>query len=214
MFYLFHHIPKMGGTSANKAFREIFKVIRDYHAGTDSKSLEDYQANKVDIGQLKEDQIICGHYNMRGSRLWERYPELSSMNVRKISIFRDPFETAKSGVRFNIKRGIALRENADKALNQRIGYIHRMLGCTDENYKEVIDTYYAIGLTDTLQEFFTRLAQTLDSLPPRVEKLNATKPDDELFSEKAVVDFQSKNQLDNMIFDYAKERAYHFLQHG
>jgi hypothetical protein len=205
MFYLFHHIPKTAGTSCLDAFGKIFNVIRDYQATTTPEGLKDYKRNKIILARLREEDILCGHWNIAGHYLHQRYPRLQILPHRRIIFFRDPLSTAQSGVRFGIKRQRFDGTRNDQALVKRAGYFQRMLQCDESNYREILDGYWFVGITEELQAGFDCLTAELQKESLVVAKENTTKLIDVHFSEAAVSEFIEKSKVDYLIYEYAKQ---------
>jgi hypothetical protein len=213
MFYLFHHIPKTAGTSCSAAFGQLFNVIRDLHENTNADSLKYYSLNKVNLAELGSTDLLWGHYNIPGHYLYQRYPSLDLYEPRKIIFFREPLETAISGVRFGLSNGWFKKGQVDKMLINRVGYFSKMLQCTNDNYHDIIDTYYFVGLTETIQDSFDAFSKMTGKISPTVERLNSTVLFSNVsFSQDAIDVFNKNNQLDLLIYQYAKTRASDFIR--
>lgn len=126
MFYLFHHVPKCGGTSFNAFLETIFKTHDDYsYLGKQldpvkrPEEFEKHRTTKLDLAEMGPEDCVAGHFGLPGVFLWERYPDLETLPHRKFTIIRDPFDAAKSGVRFAIKRG-RLSEDLTPAAKTRL----------------------------------------------------------------------------------------------
>ena len=214
MFYLFHHIPKTAGSSCIQAFRKLIKVIPDYHKSTAPTDLKHYSESKKDLAALCSSDMLWGHYNISGHYLYQRYPLLDDYKPRKIIFFRNPTDTALSGIRYGIKRGVFNVSDAKNLLMSRIGYFNKMLQCDSRNYKAVIDSYYFVGISDDLQISFNSFINKacLDG-QVTIERLNSSggisvgglTSDD-------ILEFNEHNVLDQEIFAYAKLRASKLIQ--
>lgn len=214
MFYLFHHIPKTAGSSCVQAFRKLLKVIPDYHKSTTPADLTNYSECKKDLAALCSSDMLWGHYNIPGHYLYQRYPSLDNYKPRKIIFFRDPTETALSGIRYGIKRGVFNVSDTKTLLRSRVGYFNKMLQCDRTNYKDVIDSYYFVGISDDLQMSFNSFINKacLDG-QVIIERLNSSDGinvgtltcDD-------ILEFKERNILDCEIFAYARLRANRLIQ--
>jgi hypothetical protein len=212
MFYVFHHVPKTAGQSCILAFQKLFNVIRDYQKNVDTESLNAYLMNKVDLGKLGNNDLLAGHYNISGHYLYQRYPLLDRFDAKKIIFIRDPFATAISGIKYGIKKGRFKRENAEKIIFDRVGYFHKMLQCDASNYREVIDSYFFVGLVDRIQESFDAFCALVGKDCISIEKKNSTDDVGELVLSSEVVDkFHSINKLDYDIFEYAQSCADRYI---
>jgi hypothetical protein len=205
MFYLFHHIPKTAGTSCLDAFGKMLNVVKDYQVSIDPQELKRYKRNKVILARLGPDDILCGHWNIAGHYLDQRYPRLSVLEHRKIIFFRDPLSTAQSGVRFGIKRQWFDGTRNDHALVRRAGYFQRVLQCDESNYREVLDRYWFVGITERLQEGFDLLAAEMRKPRPVVPTENTTQLIDIRFSDAAIAEFTEKSRVDYLIYERAQE---------
>jgi len=108
MFYLFHHMPKCGGTSFRSFLESVFSVHIDYHVGNDKshpKEFKEYINNPVNLKKLNKNDCLAGHYNISRVFLWERYPMLDEYNHKKFSILREPLEAAISGIKHGVQQG-------------------------------------------------------------------------------------------------------------
>lgn len=153
MFYMFHHIPKCGGTSFNRFLESVFDVTRDYHPPNGPKAepeaFQEYIDRPIDLGALGNNDCISGHYNMDRIFLYDRYPDLESLPHRKFSIVREPFAAALSGVYFAMKRGripaLTPEQIADRVL-RRSRYIAKVFGVRHlDEIDEVFDRYWFIA---------------------------------------------------------------------
>ena len=126
-------MPKCGGTSFTKPLSKLFNVTRDYHpSNRTTQAYETYVKNPIALGQLGPSDCLCGHYNIKGINLWERYPYLLDYRPRIFTVLRDPIQTAISGVRFAMQRGVinhdATYEFLCKAFLARSNYYQRVFG--------------------------------------------------------------------------------------
>lgn len=204
MFYLFHHIPKTGGISCQAAFGQLFDIVSDYHPSTSKEVLKRYEARRIKLGRLGENDILCGHWNIPGHYLYQRYPDLDDFGPRKITFIRDPLSTAQSGVRFGVKQGWCRSDNVNGALVARAGYFHKMLNCDETNFKSILDTYWFVGVTEKLQGGFDLLTSLLTKECIQIVRENTTDEIKISFSDDAVAKFVEHSRVDYMIYEYAK----------
>lgn len=84
--YIFHHIPKCGGTRLLKALANWFILIKDFQTQWNM----DYPPS-AKLENLTPWHCLCGHFEEDGYRLRQRYPEaLSSDRYRVFTFIRDP----------------------------------------------------------------------------------------------------------------------------
>lgn len=205
--YVFHHIPKCGGTASLHAFRKWFRIVFDYREDVSPEATDFFLKNKVDLSSLNENKLLAGHFELPGAHLHQRYPELlSKERFRLITFVRDPLEVAQS--LYFYER--AMRDPYPyRSLSERLDSLDNYLAvtfpCTEEDYKSVIDRYFFIGLTEYLQESFDILARMIGKEPLVIPVENAS-PRHEALTEADVVRFNEKNTLDFKIYAYCRER--------
>lgn len=208
MFYLFHHIPKTADTSVRDALGRHLRVHLDYQLSASPADRADFERDRPDLSLLTQQDVLCGHWNLPGSRLWERFPELDELDVRKIVILRPPLETAMSGVRYNLQTNPAATRAPDAMLLARVNYFASVLGCTRDSYRERIDSYWHVGLAGRVQETVDFIADTVGSPRWPVDRLNTTDAMSVSFSPEAVETFLHRSELDQAIYDYAAAVAH------
>ena len=209
MFYLFHHMPKCGGTSFRKFLESMFDVHADYSMGSKlshPEQFKEYISNPIDIEKLNENSCLCGHYNLRGTWLWQRYPELDRCNHRKFSILREPLQTAISGLKFGVERGWydqnMSREVKEKLLLSRASYFSRTLGIEKKSDAEkVMDKYWFIAPLDKIDLAAKLISLELGKKSEFVETLNTTKSNENFIDKELQEKFMEKAALDTYIYN-------------
>ena len=205
--YVFHHLPKCGGTASLRAFRQWFRIVYDYREDVSPQATTAFLKNKLDLSSLDEHSLLAGHFEVQGAHLHQRYPEvLSEERFRLITFVRDPLEVGLS--LYFYER--AMRDSyAYPGLAGRLAsldnYLASIFPCTAADYKAVIDRYFFVGLTECLQESFDLLARMIGKERVVVPVANAVARDEDV-TEDDVWRFNEKNKLDFKIYAYCRER--------
>ncbi len=214
MFYLFHHMPKCGGTSFNVFLESVFKVRRDYigRGGpkANPKRMEDFLSKVPSLETIKPHVCLAGHYNLPGTFLWERYPNLENFEHRKFTVLRDPFETARSGVYFGMKRGKIAEDLSPRTVSKRIlkraNYFARVLGVSNESeIDKVLDRYWFVAPLTRVEDAAKLIEQTIGKKGPEIGRTNTTSKPQEIDVELAR-EFRDASALDYAIYERASKR--------
>lgn len=213
MFYLFHHMPKCGGTSFVDFLRSIFRVHPDYVGADHVQQPERFEAFKRaprDLTQLKATDCIVGHYNLRGIKLDERYPDLELLPHRKFSILREPIEAAASGIRYGIKQGWLAAETSEdehvERIFRRANYFANTFGISDPSQvDQVFKKYWFIAPLDRIQHAVKILETETQKIGKPLEIRNQTSRDHRIeLPQWAIDDFRNRSELDYMLYDRAQ----------
>jgi len=208
--YIFHHIPKCGGTSVNKILDSWFLTYRDYRTGRTMNYPE-----KVDLGTLRSVHCLCGHFELDGYYLHQRYPEVFLTDTNRFRVFtfiRDPLQVQLSLFRYERKSGASNVKSIEEHLMLRPNYIAQRFPATFDNYKEVIDRYYFVGILEYAQKSVDLLATVIGKRSIPLPFMNRThnfvmyEPVDEKLSRELVDRFRTDNALDYLIYDYCVEK--------
>lgn len=203
--YLFHHVPKAGGTAIRRMLGTWFEIVENYREPW-SKT----PPPQLQIDTLRPDQLLCGHFNADKAPLCSFYPEtLDATRWRRITFIRDPLETALS--KFFYERDQRGQYDEDfkpislsEFLKTYPGLYLEHFECTKDNWREAIDRYWFIGTLERLDDCMDCLADALDK--PRIERplprANATPrdlvPTDEdirAFTVSAAIDFEIYREI-------------------
>ncbi|RME58850.1 hypothetical protein D6779_05645 [Candidatus Parcubacteria bacterium] len=200
--YIFHHIPKCGGASTLRILSHWFIMIGDNRIGWSARYPE-----PVDLKRLNSAYCLYGHFDLDGYHLFERYPEVvGNPDFRLITFLRDPLSVKLSLYRYEREHGrtsMTLEEHLFK------NYLANIFPVTNENYEEVLDQYFFVGVTESLPECMHYLAGVLNKKCPNIPVLNRTNTDSRQFASltsEIVKRFRSENSLDYAIYDYACRR--------
>lgn len=214
MFYLFHHMPKCGGTSFAAFLRSVFRVHSDY-VGADHQQERDkfeaYIRKPLELGSMTPKDCVIGHYNLRGIFLPERYPHLTRLEHRKFSILRDPFEAAESGIRYGIMQGWLAPDMSESQridlLLRRANYFSRVFGVTSKDQIEnLFSQYWFIAPLDRMEHVMRIIEGETGKQGNRPTQLNQTKRPQEPSSPNLVEAFYERSTLDYVLYDQAKLR--------
>lgn len=229
--FVFHHIPKTAGTSFMAVLHNWFNVISDYEGLFQNR--HDFRLHPVDIERLSANTILAGHWNTAISGIDLRYPSLKgNPRVQFFTFLRDPLEMHISMFNYRWKK-----DPEDCKLHKRYetlesyllsvrNQIAKLLGCEPLNYKNILDRYYFIGITENMEEslglFHKKTLQTLRNFPdstmakrqlyimqtkppitqPRLNVVKRSNDKDQI-SEEALALFMERNSLDYSIYNYA-----------
>ena len=162
-------------------------VVPDYRQDWD-----DAEASRIDLATLGPDDLLCGHFEIDGIYLHQRYPEVfSDPGYRVITFVRDPVEIAQSLYWFERKIGheAVLAMSLEERVNYEPNYLSDRFPCTLENFQTILDRYWFVGLTERLQVSFDCLAERLGKPRVRVRRRNAS-PRDAMLTERQVRAFK------------------------
>jgi len=125
----------------NIALSNWFYILTDYRPSiTENEEIKKYMINGIDITRLKTKHCLCGHFEVEGNFLHQRYPE-ALMEATRYKIFtfvRDPLEVMISLYYYERKNNSNLNRTLEEYLIQRgNNYIASRFPCNEENYRQV-----------------------------------------------------------------------------
>ncbi len=208
--YLFHHIPKCGGKSTAAALRNWFDLEPD-HFLKDTTNYNDYVKYKYNLDRISSDVCLMGHYSHEGFFVHQRYPEFVQKNdkFRLFTFVREPFSQRVSRYYYFKQSGIIKNKlNLEPMLQISNNLISAMIPCDQYNYKQMLDRYFFIGITEFLQESLDKFAKLTGKKKVSVPKINTSSRDHQLenLSPAFIEKFKDNNKLDYMIYDYCMEK--------
>jgi hypothetical protein len=207
--YIFHHIPKCAGTSMVSVLRRWFLVVKDYMRYGHLEELPYFIRHPVNIDTFRSHHCLCGHFALPETHLQKRYPQVWQDKDFKIFTFiRDPLEVKISLYYHEKKRGQREGISLTQHLLERENYIASVLDCTLENYKEVLDRYFFIGITEHLQASMDKLAALLNKRKVKIPVLNLSQRDSQVSNlpPGMINRFKAANELDYRIYNYCLTR--------
>lgn len=202
--YIFHHLIKCGGSSLVKEFSKWFTLEFDHIlVGNDVNELSKYKYN---LEVLTSDVCITSHFHYNSFFVSQRYPEIltSDSGVKLFTFVRDPLSFQVSMYYFERQKGGILNVDLDDFLGLMPNFMATLFPCTEDNYKEVLDRYFFIGILERMQESVDKLAWMTNKRPFIVKKENISKKDyqKDLINEEVIERFKQLNKLDYMIYEY------------
>ncbi len=202
--YVFHHIPRCGGTSLNQVLDTWFVTYKDYRSGWTT----DY-SEKLDLESLRSCHCLCGHFELEGYRLHQRYPDVfSSDRFRVFAFVREPLQAQLSLWRFEQAHHVNEGRSLEGHLAARPNYLSSIFSVTSENYRDVLGRYCFLGVLEYGQESLDLLARIAGKPSMALPKLNTTASgsDADSLSGEDAARFREENALDYAVYGYCVER--------
>lgn len=209
--YIFHHMPKCGGTAVKTVLSSWFDLVMDYI------SIEQLRGDvpidsPIPLNQLNDDHCICSHFETSKNNLFYRYPELLKKpnDFKVFSLVREPLELRISLYYYEIKEGrrCASDQSLSEYLKLGCNYISKRLKCSTENYKNIIDRYTFIGIQEYLQDSIDIMSVLFEKKSIVLKNVNVSSRDNQYstLNENEINMFLENNKLDYMIYSYAKNK--------
>lgn len=207
--YVFHHIPKCGGTSLKMVLNKWFITIKDYRIGWTGMNYPE----KVDIGSLRSCHCLCGHFEFDGYYLHQRYPEvLMSDRYRVITFVRDPLQIKLSLFRYEKMHNQSVAETIEDRLFMFPNYLSKRFPATLDNYRDVIDRYYFVGILEenemSLNVLASMMGKPFEPLPWVNKSYDnfSGNENTEYVSQEVIARFKEENSLDYQVYAYCLEK--------
>jgi hypothetical protein len=211
--YVFHHMPKCGGTALRQVLEKWFHLKGDYISDQELYGHEPVKP-PLDLQALGKNRCLCGHFEWYHNHLGVRYPEVIS-NRRRYFLFsfvREPLELAMSLYFFGVKVGWLnpQTQGLQQWLETHCNYMAARFPCTSENYKEILERYNFIGLQEEMSSSMEKLATIVGREPFSVPEVNVSPRDQQetSLSEEAIARFKARNELDYAIYDYVRAKFF------
>jgi hypothetical protein len=205
--YIFHHFMKCGGTSLTLSLKNWFLIINDHYKAM--KDIEEYKLKRYDISKLNSENCIVGHFNYEGIHVFERYPEVidETNNIKVFTFIRDPLSFCIS-LYYYTRRFGRIEDTLLNYINSNRNLLAYYLPCHENNYKEILNRYFFIGITERMQESVNKLAEIFNKRKIQMPIANKTERDSQMsiLTDDFVKNFKLKNELDYKIYNYCAEK--------
>lgn len=204
--HVFHHLPKCGGTSLLKVLGEWFILVKDYQTQWN----RDYPP-RTPLAELTSRHCLCGHFEEDGYRLRQRYPEVfTSSRYRVFTFIRDPLAVKLSLHRYETENRAVACGSVEECLLSRTNYLASLLQASENDYRQILDRYFFVGILEEAQESLDLLASLLGRKCRHMPYTNRTRTQPGTTASdlpaELVAQFRECNRLDYLIYDYCKER--------
>lgn len=207
--YFFHHLMKCGGTSLVYALHNWFNIIFDHFGAPNGiySGINDYYKYKLNTDNLVSDTCIVAHFQNDGVFLMQRYPEvlLKPNEYRAFLFVREPMGFMTSLYYYGRK---SIKGSLENYLKGHSNYMANLIPCDINNYKEVIDSYFFVGIVERMQESFDKLADIVGKKRIKLPYVNKSEKDDQVseMSPEFIEKFRQRNKLDYLIYNYCLEK--------
>jgi hypothetical protein len=202
--YVFHHLPRCGGTSLRKSLMALKSTYNDYRIGWGN-----LYPLKFPLSRLGNNDCLVGHFELEGYHLFQRYPKV--YEDRRFVLFtfiRHPLDLLVSDYYFRLKQGEYVDADIRNHLSSNTNFLAEVLNVTDQNYKTVLNRYDFIGIFEEYEESLLRLSSLLGNKNLVIKDVNNAKKDDLINSitQEDIDKFEVQNELDFAIYNYCLER--------
>lgn len=207
--YIFHHIPKAGGTSIVNVVDRWFTVVKDYRPSIElTPETLKYLSNSINFEKLNSTHCLSGHFELEDNYLHVRYPQVlqNPKGYRIFTFLREPLDLAISLYYYQIKTGG--RKKDQQSLQDFLlsvsNYTANRFPCTRDNYKNVLKRYFFIGINEEMQWSLNKLAEILQKPKIEIRTLNKSPRDAQALNlpDHIVEHFKTNNELDFLIYNF------------
>ena len=202
--YVFHHLPRCGGTSLRRSIMETKMVFSDYRIDWGS-----VYPLKYPITKLGKNDCLCGHFELEGYHLLQRYPEIYHNRRFKLFTFlRNPLDLAISNYFYRLKNDQDIDVNLRDYLFSHTNYLAGILDVNADNFRERMDRYDFIGIVENYEESLSALGSFLECGDLTLKRVNSAEKTERLdtISSEDIAGFKEQNSLDYLIYEYAIQK--------
>ena len=199
--FVFHHLHKCGGTSLKKSLEEFFILKKDYAVDGEPPT---------DFNRLLSCDLLVGHFELKETELFKRYPQVLQEEVFLFSMVREPLELKVSLYYYWKKHHRIQDETLKDFLLSKENYMSNLLYCNKDNWEINLRKYDFIGVLEMYEESLFILSELTDRKFKNYRKENSSKRDhqfDELSSnDQFIQKFKDLNKLDYTIYDWVVKK--------
>ncbi|MCB0728761.1 MAG: hypothetical protein KDD00_14960 [Ignavibacteriae bacterium] len=211
--FVYHHLMKCGGSSLEIALKTWFCLEIDKLENSPD-DLNQFIKYKLDLNNFYSDQCLIGHFQYNGIYLKDRYPEIfvKPDNFKLFTFIRDPLKMRISLYYYKRNRGGFQNFSLKNVILTTPNFLSSLFPCDENNYKEVLDKYYFIGIVEKMQESIDKLAYKLNKKTIIVPRVNVSEKDSQLdeITQEVKDEFRKSNSLDYLIYEYCLEKFYSY----
>ncbi|MBL0109237.1 MAG: hypothetical protein IPP52_18665 [Ignavibacteria bacterium] len=116
---------------------------------------------KLNLLNLSSDTCIVSHFQYDGVFLHQRYPELVA-NKDEFKIFtfiREPLNFRASHYYYTKNDEWNTGYSLKQVISNDANLISKLITCNENNFREILDRYFFIGIVEKVQESFDKLAE-------------------------------------------------------
>lgn len=132
-----------------------------------------------------------------------------SSRYKVFTFVRDPLQVQLSLFRYEAMRNQSKTNSIEEHLSIRPNYMANRFPATLDNYKDVVDRYFFVGILEQSEASVAALASIMGKAYkplPWVNKSSKGISPDEGISQELITQFRNDNALDYLIYDYCVEK--------
>ena len=201
--FLYQQVPRCGNGSFSHALSQHLDLVSDKPTSlTCADHLTAFASWQPKIANLKSNTVVQGPFIFDGTRPPFRYPSFVT-NRRLLTVVREPLERALSAYFLRRQPRELLRNFLERQKNSMARYL---FGSEASRWREFLEHYFHIGVTEELQLSMDVFASKISQPPVRVQRHHAvTRPRYDIAPD-LMTTFVDRNAIDYEIYRYAKKR--------